>query len=129
MKTKNIKTGSDRSFGILFTIIFLIIGLWPLLNNENIKFLPIIISVIFLLLTAIKSKILTPLNKAWIKLGLILGKFFTPIVLGLIFFVTVLPTGIIMRIMGRDILSLKKNKLKTYWISKVKTQSTMKDQF
>ena len=129
MKTKNVKTGSDRSFGILFTIIFLIIGLWPLLNNENIKFLPLIISVIFLLLTVIKSKILTPLNKVWLKFGLILGKFFTPIVLGLIFFITVLPTGIIMRIIGKDILSLKKNKLKTYWINKVKTQSTMKDQF
>ena len=75
MKTKNVKTGSDRSFGILFTIIFLIIGLWPLLNNENIKFLPLIISVIFLLLTVIKSKILTPLNKVWLKFGLILGKF------------------------------------------------------
>tara|TARA_B100000579_G_scaffold113003_1_gene90412 strand:+ start:251 stop:640 length:390 start_codon:yes stop_codon:yes gene_type:complete len=129
MKTKNVKTGSDRSFGILFTIIFLIIGLWPLLNNENIKFLPLIISVIFLLLTVNKSKILTPLNKVWLKFGLILGKFFTPIVLGLIFFITVLPTGIIMRIIGKDILSLKKNKLKTYWINKVKTQSTMKDQF
>ena len=129
MKTKNVKTGSDRSFGILFTIIFLIIGLWPLLNNENIKFLPLIISVIFLLLTVIKSKILTPLNKVWLKFGLILGKFFTPIVLCLIFFITVLPTGIIMRITGKDILSLKKNKLKTYWINKVKPQSTMKDQF
>ncbi len=126
---KKIKISSNKSFGIVFFIFFLIIALWPLINDENIRLWSLIVSIIFLTLGIINSKILTPLNNLWFKFGLFLGKIVSPIVMGITFFFIVTPTGIIMRLIGKDILNLKKNNLNTYWIEKKNENSSMKNQF
>ena len=124
-----IKLPTNRNFGLVFFIIFLFISLYPLLKNENIRYWSLTISLTFLILGIINSKLLTPLNKAWIKFGIFLGKIMTPIVMGLIFFLVVTPTSIILKIIGKDVLKLKKNKSETYWLTKEEAKSTMKDQF
>ena len=108
---------NNRSFGILFFIVFLIIGLWPLLSGETFRLWSIILSLIFLLLGLLNSKLLTPLYKAWIQLGITLGKVIAPLVMLVIFFAIVTPIGLLLKIFGKDLLKIKKNKLaKTYWI-------------
>ena len=130
MDNKNIKISSNRSFGLVFFAFFLIISLWPLINDAEIRIWSLIISIIFLLLGSFNSKILTPLNKLWFKFGIILGKFVSPIVMGLVFFLVVTPTGIIMRLTGKNLLGLKKDiKKDTYWIKKNNYLSSMKNQF
>ena len=126
---KNIKTSSNKSFGIVFFIVFLIISLYPLVNQENIRIWSLIIAFIFLILALLKSKILTPMNKIWTKFGLFLGNFISPIVMGIIFFFVVTPIGLLMRLFGKDVLNLKNNKSSTYWIKKTDQKSTMKKQF
>ena len=126
---KKIKISSNKSFGIVFFIFFLIIALWPLINDENIRLWSLIVSISFLVLGIINSKILTPLNNLWFKFGLFLGKIVSPIVMGITFFFVVTPTGIIMRLIGKDILNLKKNNSNTYWIEKKNENSSMKNQF
>ena len=125
----DIKISSNRNFGIVFFIVFLIIALYPLIYNENIQLWSLIISLVFLILGLINSKILTPLNKAWMKFGLILGKIVSPLVMGIIFFFVVTPTGIIMRLLGKDLLNLKKNNKGTYWLKKENKNNNMKNQF
>ena len=127
MRIKNKTT--NRSFGIVFFIVFLIISLWPLLNNDQIRYWALFVSILFLLLGIINSKVLTPLNKIWFKFGILLGKIVSPLVLAIIFFLVVTPTGLIMRMLGKDLLNLKKNKNKTYWIKKENNLSNMKNQF
>ena len=127
MQIKNKTT--NRSFGIVFFIVFLIISLWPLLNNDQIRYWALFVSILFLLLGIINSKVLTPLNKIWFKFGILLGKIVSPVVLAIIFFLVVTPTGLIMRMLGKDLLNLKKNKNKTYWIKKENNLSNMKNQF
>ena len=129
MKSKNIKIGSNKSFGIVFFVVFLIIGLWPILNGNEIKIWSIIISLIFLILGINNSKILTPLNKLWFRFGIFLGNFIAPIIMGIIFFFVVTPTGLIMRLLGKDLIKLKKNKDKSYWIEKKNIKSSMRNQF
>tara|TARA_B100000579_G_C22332397_1_gene621163 strand:- start:97 stop:489 length:393 start_codon:yes stop_codon:yes gene_type:complete len=130
MKQQEIKISSNRSFGIVFFVIFAAIALWPLLNDENIRIWSLILSFIFLILGFLNSKILTPLNKLWIRFGILLGKIVSPIVMGVVYFGVVTPTGIIMRLFGKDILNLKINKNKsTYWLPKDKIKSKMKNQF
>jgi hypothetical protein len=125
----NIKIGSNRSFGLVFFIVFLFIGLWPILNENEPRVWSIIISFIFLILGVFKSKFLTPLNKIWFKFGMLLGKFIAPVVMGFIFFFVVTPTGIIMKLLKKDLINLKKNNNKTYWIKKKDSLSNMKNQF
>ena len=120
---------SNRSFGTVFTIVFLIISFWPLSKGEDIRYWSLIISLIFFVLAIINSKILTPLNKIWMKFGFLLGKIISPIVMGFIFFFVVTPTGIIMRLLGKDLLNLKKNNQNTYWIKKDNKNNSMKNQF
>ena len=121
---------SNKSFGLLFFIVFLIIGLWPLKNGESINFYFITASIIFLLLGLINSKLLTPLNKSWIKLGEILGIIIAPIIMALVYFVILTPISIIVRIFGKDLLGLKFLKEKeTYWIKRKKSLGSMKKQF
>jgi len=127
MKTQN--NISNRNFGITFFIIFLIISFWPLLDDNQIRIWSIIISIIFLILGILNSKILTPLNTVWFKFGLILGKVVSPIVMGIVFFVVVTPIAIFMRILGKDLLNLKYNNNKSYWIEKGGPKSKMKNQF
>jgi len=124
-----IKISSNRSFGIVFFIIFLIIALYPLINNEDLRIWSLLISAIFLVLGLLNSKLLSPLNKLWFKFGLFLGKVFSPVIMGIIFFLVVTPIGFIMRIVGKDLLNLKFNKDKSYWIEKTGPKSKMKNQF
>ena len=124
-----IKISSNRSFGIVFFIFFLLIALYPLLKGNDLRIWSLIISFIFLTLGLINSKILTPLNRLWFKFGLLLGKFISPLIMGIIFFVVVTPIGIIMRLLKKDLLNLKYNKKETYWIDKSGPKSKMKNQF
>jgi len=130
MKQKEIKISSNKSFGLVFFVIFIIIALWPLLNDGNIRIWSIIVSIIFLILGLLNSKILTPFNKLWMRLGTLLGIIVSPIVMGVVYFGIITPIGLIMKLFGKDVLNLKldKNK-KTYWTLKKKIPSKMKDQF
>ena len=130
MKIKNQEISSNRSFGIVFFILFLIITLYPLSKGEDIRVWSGVISIIFLILGLLNSKVLSPLNKAWFKFGILLGRIVSPIIMGLIFFLVVTPIALIMRIIGKDLLNLKFNKEdKSYWIEKVGPKSKMKNQF
>ncbi len=129
MNNDNIEISSNRSFGIIFFIVFLLIAIYPLINNEELRIWSLIIAIIFLILGLLKSKILTPLNKLWFKFGLFLGKIVSPMIMGLIFFLVVTPIAFLMRIIGKDLLNLKFNKNKTYWIEKTGPKSKMKNQF
>ena len=123
------KIGSNRSFGIVFSIVFLIISIYPILNDENIRIWSLAVSLIFLTLGIINSKILNPLNIIWFKFGILLGKIISPIVMGIIFFLIVTPTGLFMRFLKKDLLRLKYNKENSYWIEKNDAKSKMKNQF
>ena len=124
-----IKLPSNRNFGLVFCIIFFVISLWPILNQNEFRYWAFFISLIFLILAILNSKILTPLNKIWLYFGIALGKLVSPIVMGFIFFLVVTPIGIIMRLLGKDILNLKKKSKGSYWINKVKNKTNMKKQF
>jgi len=124
-----IKIDSNRSFGIVFFIVFLLISVYPLINDENIRYWSLLISLIFLVLGLLNSKILTPLNKIWFKFGILLGKIISPLVMGIIFFFVVTPTGLLMKILKKDLLNLKFNSDKSYWIEKTEPKSKMKNQF
>jgi hypothetical protein len=107
-----IKLGSNRSFGIVFFIVFVLIATYPLINQGELRIWSLIISFLFLFLGLLNSKILTPLNKLWFRFGLFLGKIISPIVMGVIFFLVVTPIGLLMRFFGKDVLNLKINKKK-----------------
>ena len=125
-----IKLGSNRSFGIVFFIVFVLIATYPLLNQGEVRIWSLIISFLFLFLGLLNSKILTPFNKLWFRFGLFLGKIISPIIMGVIFFLVVTPIGLLMRLFGKDVLNLKLNKKKSsYWIEKVGPKSKMKNQF
>jgi len=129
LQKNNIKISSNRSFGIVFFLVFLIFSIYPVSKNENIIVWSLILSIIFLILGLFNSSILTPFNKLWFKFGIFLGKIVSPIVMGLVFFLVVTPTGLLLRFFGKDILNLKKNKKNTYWIEKNGPKSIMKNQF
>ena len=128
MKQK-IKLPSNRNFGIVFSVVFLIISLWPLLSQNDVRIWSLVISGIFLILGLINSKLLLPLNKIWFKFGLMLGNFIAPIIMGIVYFMVVTPTGLIMRLLGKDLLNLKKNNKDTYWIDKDNSNNDLKNQF
>ena len=125
----DIKISSNRSFGIVFFIVFLLIALYPLIYNGDLRIWSLVISLIFLILGLINSKLLTPLNKVWFKFGIFLGKIISPLIMGIIFFLVVTPIGFLMRILGKDVLNLKYNDNKSYWIEKSGPKSKMKNQF
>jgi len=127
--SSEINQSSNKNFGIVFFIFFFVIGIYPLLNGQNIRIWSIIISVTFLTLGLLNSKFLTPVNKLWFKFGLLLGKIVSPFIMGLIFFFVVTPIGLLMRISKKDLLNLKFNKNSSYWIEKKGQQSKMKNQF
>ena len=125
-----VKIASERSFGIIFGIIFLIIGIYPLLNDANILLWSCITAFIFFILGIFFPKTLFLPNKLWFKFGMILGAVIAPIVMSFIYFFTVFPIGIIMRLFGKDILNLKINKSKkSYWIKRKEPVKTMENQF
>jgi hypothetical protein len=130
MATQKEKLPSNRNFGLVFFVFFLIIGLWPLLGTNEIRYWSIFFSVIFFLLGITNSKLLNPLNKIWFNFGILLGKMISPLIMVIIFFLIITPIGVIMRVFGKDILSLKYNKKnKSYWIEKIGPKSKMKNQF
>ena len=124
-----IKISSNRSFGVVFFVVFFLIAIYPLIYDQNLRFWSLGISAIFLVLGLLNSKLLTPLNKIWFKFGILLGKIVSPIIMSIIFFLVVTPTGILMRIFKKDLLNLKFSDNKTYWIEKNEPKSKMKNQF
>ena len=125
----DVKISSNRSFGVVFFVVFLLIALYPAINNEEIRAWSLIVSLIFLVLGLLNSKILNPLNQIWFKFGVLLGRIISPFIMAIIFFFVVTPIGLIMRTLGKDILNLRYNTKKTYWIEKTGPKSKMKNQF
>ena len=124
------KKSSNKSFGLLFFVVFLGLGLWPLTNDNNPNIYLIIISTIFLILGLLNSKLLSPLNSFWIKFGELLGKIIAPMVMAIIYFIILTPISLIVRLFGKDLLGLKLSKqLKTYWIKRKKDLGSMDKQF
>ena len=124
-----IKLPSNKNFGIVFFIVFLIIALWPLLYEKEIRYWSIVLSIIFFILGILNAKILTPLNKVWFKFGVLLGAIISPVVLSLIFYLIITPITFILRIFGKDVLSLKYKNSNSYWLKKETKKSSMKNQF
>ena len=120
---------SNRSFGIVFFIVFLIISLFPLISGHEIRIWSLFISLVFLILGILNSKILLPLNRYWTIFGLFIGNIISPLIMGIIYFGVITPTGLLMKIFGKDLLGLKKNKNRSYWIKKDNTNNNMKNQF
>ena len=125
----DVKIGSNKSFGFVFFIVFLIISIYPMLGGDSLRVWSLAISIIFLILGLLNSKILSPLNKLWFKFGIFLGKIISPIIMGIIFFFVVTPIGYLMRLFKKDVLSLKFNANKSYWVKKNGPKSKMKNQF
>ena len=125
----DVKIGSNRSFGIVFFVVFLIIATFPLINGDELRLWSLIISIIFLFLGLVNSKILNPINKLWFKFGIFLGKIISPLVMGIIFFLVVTPIGLLMRLFNKDLLNLRFNNNSSYWIEKTEPKSKMKNQF
>tara|TARA_B100002052_G_scaffold292445_1_gene314038 strand:+ start:1162 stop:1539 length:378 start_codon:yes stop_codon:yes gene_type:complete len=120
---------SNKTFGILFFVVLLLVGIWPVLNNENPRVFLVILSLLFLILGLLNSKLLTPLNILWIKLGEVLGKFISPIVMFFIYFTILTPLSFLIRITGKDLLKIKYSKKKSYWITRKKDVGPMNRQF
>ena len=126
---EKIKLPSNKSFGLLFFIVFLGIAIYQYINFDKINYLLILISLTFFILGMANSIILTPFNKLWMKFGLLLGKIVAPFVMGIVFFLVVTPISILLRIFKKDVLNLKKSNASTYWIKKTEPKSEMKNQF
>ena len=128
-----VKMGSERGFGIVFAIVFLIIALFPLLGDGGVRLWSVGVAAVFGGLAFLAPKVLTPLNRLWFKFGMLLSRIVSPIVMGILFFVTVTPTGLIMRARGKDLLRQKMDPdAKSYWIEvdpNAATQTSMKKQF
>ncbi len=125
-----INISSNRNFGLVFFVIFLIVALWPLKYEEDIRLWSLVISIIFFILGVINSKLLTPLNKLWFKFGILLGSIVSPIIMGVVYFAVVTPIGVLMRLLGKDLLKTTKTKsISTYWMKRDKKQTSMKKQF
>ena len=123
------KISSNKSFGILFCVVFAIVALWPIMKGGSLRIWPIPISLIFLTLGLLNSKLLNPLNLAWIKFGELLGKIIAPIIMAIIYFIIVTPIGLFMRLIGKDLLNTKFTKDSSYWIKREKNIGSMKKQF
>ena len=123
------ETGSNKNFGIVFFIVFLLIAVWPLIDGQSLRVWSLIVSLIFLVLGLLNSKLLNPLNLAWVKFGKILGKVVAPIVLGVIYFIIITPIGLFLRLNGKDLLQTKFSKNNSYWIKREKNIGPMKRQF
>jgi len=126
---KKIKFDPNRSFGFLFFVVFLIIALWPLYAGYEIRIWSILLSLIFLILAIINPKILSPLNRIWIRFGIFLSIIVSPIVMGIVFFGVLTPTAFFIKLFGKDPLRKKYSDEKSYWIKREKNVGSMKKQF
>jgi hypothetical protein len=121
---------SEKSFGVVFSIVFLLVALYPLIASAELRIWALVVSIIFFLLAFLAPKILALPNKLWFKFGILLGSIIAPVIMALVYFITVLPTGLIMRFLGKDLLKLKLNKnAKSYWIERKEPMGSMKNQF
>ena len=123
------KISSNRSFGILFCIVFALIAAWPAMHDGQLRIWPIPISFIFLVLGLLNSKLLNSPNLLWVKFGELLGRIIAPIVMAIIYFTIVTPIGLFMRLIGKDLLNIKFVEANTYWIKREKKVGSMKKQF
>ena len=123
------KKSSNRSFGLLFFVVFFLIGIWPLFKENDYRLWSLIISIIFLILGLLNSKLLKPLNNLWIKFGEILGKIIAPIIMMIVFFIVLTPLSFIIKLFDKDLLKIKFTKNKSYWIIRKKNIGSMKKQF
>ena len=123
------KISSNRSFGILFCIVFALIAAWPAMHEGQLRIWPIPISFIFLVLGLLNSRLLSPLNFAWIKFGELLGRIVAPIAMGIVYFIFITPMGLFMRLIGKDLLNTKFSKDNSYWLKRQKNIGSMKRQF
>ena len=123
------KNENNKSLGILFFIVFFLIAIWPIIDSGSIRIWSIVLSLVFLILGILNSKVLSPLKSAWIKLGEVLGKIIAPIVMGFIYFLIITPIGLLMRLIGKDLLGIKYSKNNSYWIKRAKNINTMRRQF
>jgi hypothetical protein len=116
---REIDRGSDKSFGVVFAVVFAIVGVWPLWDGGSPAYWAFGLSASFLVLALVRPRTLAPLNRLWHLAGLGLGKVVTPLVMGLIFFVTITPMALIMRMMGKDPLRLRfEPEADSYWIER-----------
>jgi len=130
MSNISVRQGSEKSFGFVFSIVFLIIALYPLINSEGVRIWALIASAVFVSLAFFAPQVLAFPNKLWFKFGMLLGSIIAPIVMAVVYFLTVLPTGIFMRLLGKDLLKLKLDKnVNSYWIERSKPMGSMKNQF
>ena len=127
-KEIKINKKNNITFGILFFIFFLIIGLYPLISIGVIRIWSVILSLVFLIITIIRPNLFTFLNRLWIQFGFFLGKIISPIVMGLVFFIVVTPIGILVRILKKDVMGLKRG-ASSYWIHREDKLQSMKKQF
>ena len=123
------KKNSNKSFGILFFLVFLFLTAWSILNKNGFEYIFVVFSTIFLILGLLNSKILTPFNIIWVKFGELLGKIIAPIIMGIIYFLIITPIGLFLRLIGKDILNLKFNKNKSYWIDRQNNIGPMNKQY
>ena len=123
------KISSNKSFGLVFFIVFLLISIWPLLDEQSLRIWSLVVSSIFLVLGLLNSKLLTPLNLVWIKFGELLGRIIAPIAMGIVYFIIITPIGLFMRLIGKDLLRTKFSKNNSYWIKREKNIGSMKRQF
>ena len=124
----NIKRKDNITFGILFFVFFLIIGLYPLKSDGAIRIWSVLFSLVFLIITIIRPNLFTFLNKLWIKFGILLGRIISPIVMGLVFFFVVTPIGVLVRILKKDVMGLKRG-ASSYWINREDKLQSMNKQF
>ena len=129
MKQLMRKVNSNRSFGIVFFIVFLIISFWPTIDGQSLRFWPLVIALIFLVFGLLNSKLLSPFNLIWIKFGEALGRIIAPIAMGIVYFIIITPIGLFMRLIGKDLLRTKFSKNNSYWIKREKNIGSMKRQF
>tara|TARA_Y100000817_G_scaffold308395_1_gene296086 strand:+ start:972 stop:1355 length:384 start_codon:yes stop_codon:yes gene_type:complete len=125
----DIKPGTNKGFGIVFFIVFFLISIYPLIYGKKLIIWSLIISFVFLVLALFKPGLLAPLNKLWFRFGILLGKVISPLLMGIIFFFMVTPIGFLMKILKKDLLNLKFNRDKSYWIENKGPKSKMKNQF
>lgn len=120
---------NNKSFGILLFFVFTFISLWPLLSKNEVRIWSLAIAIIFLITAILKPKLLSPFTKLWMKLGELIGKFISPIIIGTIFFLLLTPIGLLMKMFKKDLLNLKFSKNETYWVNRKTKINSMDKQY
>lgn len=118
-RNQEVEGSSDRSFGLVFTAVFLIVGFWPLLSGNAIRLWALAVSAVFLALALLRPTLLHPLNRAWMRFGMLLHRVVSPVIMAVMFYLVFTPVGVVMRLLGKDPLRLRmEREAETYWISR-----------